>query len=328
MLGSNSATFTPKHLPQTEGAATMQAALYSDYGKTSDVLTIATVKKPIVGPKDVLVKIKSAGVNPVDWKLMMGYIKSWPNKGPFIPGWDLAGVVEAVGEEVKDFNPADEVYSYHRPEFDKDKTDVISDNGCIAEYASVPQHRLALKPKKASFDEAAAIPLAALTAYQGLHEHLKITKGSTVLVTGGSGGVGSFGVQFAKLAGCTVLSTCSAKNNEFVKSLGADHLIDYTKGSTEQVLKLFPKGVDFLYDAIGGDEEIKKALKEGGGFSGTQSMLVHPDSAQLKTLADHFDAGELSVKVTSFDGLKSSVEALDASAAGRTVGKLVITVAK
>jgi NADPH:quinone reductase-like Zn-dependent oxidoreductase len=306
----------------------MQAAVYKDYGKAADVLTVESVAKPTVGSKDVLVKIMSAGVNPVDYKLMMGYIKNWPNKAPFIPGWDLSGVVEAVGEEVKEFKAGDEVFSYHRPEFTKDETDVISDNGCIAEYASVPQHRLALKPKKASFDEAAAIPLAALTAYQGLHEECKITKGSTVLVTGGSGGVGGFGVQLAKIAGCTVLSTCSAKNNEHVKALGADHLIDYTKGSSEQVLKLFPKGVDFLFDAIGGDEEIKKALKEGGGYASTQTFLVHPDSAQLKTLATNFDAGELGVKVTTFEGLKSSVKAMEASQAGRTVGKLVITVAK
>lgn len=304
----------------------MKAAFYSEYGKPSDVMTIKEVPKPPCGKDNVLVKIISAGINPVDWKLMAGYIPAWPHKGPFIPGWELSGVVESVGEDVKDYKVGDEVFSYHRPEFDLDETDVISDNGCLAEYASVPQRRVALKPKKASWNEAASLPLAALTSYQGLHDYLKITKGSTVLVTGGSGGVGGFGVQIAKAAGAVVISTCSAKNTEFVKSLGADHVVDYTAGPVaEQVKKLFPDGVDHVWDAIGGDESLKTV---GKSHSGVQSMLVKPSSANLATLAQLFDEGKIKTKVTAFSGIDKTEEALNSSIGGRTVGKLVVEISK
>jgi NADPH:quinone reductase-like Zn-dependent oxidoreductase len=303
----------------------MQAAFYSEYGAPSDVLSIKEQPKPTCGKDDVLVKIMSASVNPVDWKLMAGYIPSWAHEAPFIPGWDLAGVVAAVGEGVTAYKVGDEVFSYHRPEFDTDETDKIGLNGCIAEFAAVPQHRIAPKPTKASWNEAASIPLAALTAYQGLHDYCKITAGQTVLVTGGSGGVGGFGVQIAKAAGATVISTCSAKNIEYVKGLGADHVIDYTVGPiAEQVKALFPDGVDAVYDSIGGDDTLQAICK---AHSGVKSMLVKPSSAQLTALAKLFDEDKLKSKITVFKGINSTVEAMNTNMGGRVVGKLVIEIA-
>lgn len=192
--------------------------------------------------------VKSAGINPVDWKVMGGFIPARPHVAPYIPGWDLAGVVEAVGEEVTDIAVGDEVYSYHRPEFDVDPADAIAANGCLAEYVSVPVHRLARKPAKASWSVAAGIPLAGLTAYQGLHRHLKAAAGSSVLITGGSGGVGGLAVQLAKAAGCSpVIATCSAKNVAYVASLGADWVVDYGAGDVAgQVRARYPGGVDLV----------------------------------------------------------------------------------
>jgi NADPH:quinone reductase-like Zn-dependent oxidoreductase len=325
----------------------MKAAFYEDYGAPQDVCTIKSVDKPTVGKKDVLVKTQSAGVNPVDWKLMGGHIQSWPHKAPFIPGWDISGVVEEVGEEVKEFKAGDEVYSYHRPEFNKDKTDVITTNGCYAEYASVPAHRLAKRPTKASWNEAAAIPLAGLTAWQGLHNILKPTKGQTLLVLGGSGGVGGFAVQFGKAAGCTVIATCSKKNVEYVKGLGADHVVDYTAGDVAAAVKaIASEGVDIVFDSVGGDstKDGLAALKKGHTLATCanwgvadlakaeekvgQAFLVSPSSENLTAIAALFDSGAVKVpSITTFP-LDKAADALTASMGGRTVGKIVLEVNK
>ena len=269
----------------------------------------------------------------------------WPHKAPYIPGWDVAGIVEAVGDEVEGFAVGDEVYAYHRPEFERDPTDVISANGCLAEYVSVPAHRLARKPASASWSEAAGLPLAGLTAYQGLHDHLKLVAGSSVLITGGSGGVGGLAVQLAKAAGLTVVATCSAKNVAYVAGLGADVVIDYGAGDVAAaVLARFPGGVDAVLDTIGGDAALAglAALKAGGPISSTAHYTIHEEAAKagktgsaymvspsrvgLDAMAALFDAGKLKSATKSFAGLESAQEAFAESIGGRTVGKLVVDV--
>ena len=200
----------------------MKAIVYDKYGPP-DVLELQEVEKPVVKDDEVLVKVHAASVNPADWHVMradpflirlmgMGLLKPKSK----ILGADIAGQVEAVGSNVKQFQPGDEVFG-----------DIGS--GAFAEYACVTENRLVLKPANLSFEEAASVPLAALTALQGLRDKGQIQPGQKVLIHGASGGVGTFAVPIAKSFGAEVTGVCSTRNVDMVRSIGADHVIDYTK---------------------------------------------------------------------------------------------------
>src|SRR5437588_4004642 len=198
----------------------MKAIVYTQYGPP-DVLQVKEVEKPAPNDGEILVKIHAASANPLDWHLMRG--------APFLArlagglrkpkdprlGADIAGRVEAVGNNVTQFQPGDEVFG--------------ACTGSFAEYASVPENTLALKPTKSSFEQAAAVPVAAITALQGLRDTGHIQPGQKVLVNGASGGVGTFAVQLAKAFGAEVTGVCSTRNVGMVRSIGADHVIDYTQ---------------------------------------------------------------------------------------------------
>jgi NADPH:quinone reductase-like Zn-dependent oxidoreductase len=203
------------------GAETMNAIRYRVYGPP-DVLHLEQARRPLPEKHQVLIEVRAASVNPLDWHYMEGipYIVRMMGFGfrkPNDPrlGTDVAGVVSAVGELVTRFNPGDEVFG-------------ISD-GAFADYALAPDNLLAMKPARISFEQAAAVPVAAVTALQGLRDKGQLKPGQKVLINGASGGVGTFAVQIAKLLGAEVTGVCSTRNVELVRSLGADHVIDYTK---------------------------------------------------------------------------------------------------
>src|SRR5918996_1099671 len=202
----------------------MKAIVYEEYG-SPDVLALKDIDKPMVKDNEVLVRIRATSVNPADWHFMRGepYIMR-PQAGVRkpkvgVPGCDLAGQVEAVGRNVTRIQPGDEVFG----------SPFGHGLGAFAECASVSGDLLALKPANLSFDHAAAVPLAALTALQGLRDHGRIEPGHKVLVIGASGGVGTFAVQIAKSFGAEVTGVCSTGKVDMVRSIGADHVIDYTQ---------------------------------------------------------------------------------------------------
>lgn len=202
----------------------MKAIVQPQYG-SPDVLRLTDIEKPVPKDNEVLVKVQAASVNAADWHLLTADIfLARLDRGLFKPrkillGEDVAGRVEAVGSNVKEFKPGDEVFG-----------DILgSGGGSFAEYVCAPEDALALKPAGLTFEQAAAVPLAAVTALQGLRDKGKLQPGQKVLINGASGGVGTFAVQLAKILGAEVTAVCSTRNLDMVHSLGADHVIDYTK---------------------------------------------------------------------------------------------------
>lgn len=230
----------------------MLAARIHEYGGP-EVLRIDEVAKPSPGPRDVLVRVRAAAVNPIDWKVRSGAQRGVMRyRLPWILGLDVSGVVEARGERVTRFEVGDEVWSsptHRRP-------------GTYAEYVCIDEREAAKKPKNVSHEEAASIPLIGLTAYQCVVEAGALRAGQRALVHAGSGGVGTFAVQLAKHLGAHVVTTCSARNADFVRSLGAHEVVDYTKGSFADACE----PVDFVLDSLGEDAfaDNVRVLKRGG----------------------------------------------------------------
>eukprot|EP01137_Pigoraptor_chileana_P026149 Opistho-2@96673 len=259
--------------------ATMRAAQYEGYGEAGDIIKIVTdrpVPKPAAG--SLLIKIHAASINPIDYKLSHGFLRLIQSKSafPFVPGFDFAGVVVDANGSSK-FKNGDEVHGMN----------AFPSCGTMAEYASVQEILLARKPSNLSFAEAATLPLAGLTSYQSLKNFAQIRPGQRVLVLGGSGGTGIFGIQYAHHVGCHVITTCSARNVDFVRNFGADETIDYTKDDFATVLKDNP--VDVVYDCVGGyDNWVKAQLitKKGGSF-----VTLTGDSAAEMTVGRLLDIG-------------------------------------
>lgn len=232
----------------------MKAILFPNYG-SPDVLQLTEVEKPTPNENQVLVKVYSAAANPLDWHRMEGKpILARMGEGfrkPKNPklGADIAGRVEAVGSNVTEFKPGDEVFG-------------AIGSGGFAEFGLTREKNLALKPTNISFDEAAASPVAALTALQGLRDFGKIQAGQTILVNGAAGGVGTFAVQIAKSYGAQVTGVCSTRNLDMVRSIGADHVVDYTREDFTRNGQQY----DLIYDAIGNRSalDLRRALKPNG----------------------------------------------------------------
>ena len=226
----------------------MRAIRVHEYGGP-EKLVVETVERPEATGSRVLVRMKAAGVNPVDWKLRSGMIKDWmPLTFPWAPGIDGAGIVEAVGPDVKGLAPGDSVFGIF--------------SGSYAEMALAAEGDLSRKPRALSFEEAAAVPVGALTAWKGVIEDGAIQEGQRIAVLGAAGGVGLFAVQFAHWKKARVTATASAANAAFVKSLGADEVIDYQAGPAEEKIR----GVDVLFDTVGGEtlERALRMVKNGG----------------------------------------------------------------
>ncbi|MGB0446400.1 MAG: NADP-dependent oxidoreductase [Pseudomonadales bacterium] len=310
--------------------STMKAVQIYAFGGR-EVLELNDIAIPEAKQGEVLIKIHAASVNPVDWKIRQGYLQPLLNHAlPLTMGWDVSGEVVAVGGGVIHLKVGDEVYS--RPN--------IANNGSYAEYMTASAEEVALKPKSLTWQEAAGVPLAGLTAWQGLYELANIEAGEQVLIHGGSGAVGQFAIQLAKLRGATVYTTTSARNTDLVLSLGADHAIDYQQVDFSEL-----RDMDVVLDTIGGEVQDKswKTIKPGGRLLSivqtpdeavaashgvTASFyFIEPDRSQLEEMARLADAGKLVVNIDSEFSLDQVADAHERSESGRAQGKIIINVA-
>ena len=305
----------------------VRASYYTEYGGP-EVLTTGELPEPKVGPGEALVRVRSASVNPVDWKLMSGGLDPVMDVVfPVVPGWDVAGVVEKVGFDTPEVTPGDEVIAYARKDF--------VHGGTFAELVTVPVRALAFRPKSLDWDAAAGLPLAGLTAQRVL-DAVGVRDGDTVLVHAAAGGVGALAVQVARSLGARVVGTASERNHEFLASLGVEP-VAYGDGVVERVRALAPDGVDAVVDLVGGVLEVTQAVLRDGGRhasiadgsvaqAGGRYVWVRPDGSALAALADLADAGSLAVPVAATFGLDEVADAFRLSAEGRTRGKIAIRV--
>jgi NADPH:quinone reductase-like Zn-dependent oxidoreductase len=311
-------------------SATMKAIRFHSFGGP-EVLVYEDAPKPEAKEGLVLVRVHAAGVNSVDWKVREGGIKSLA-KLPQIPGYDVSGVVEAVGPKVEGFAKGDRVYGYLS----------LQRGGAYAEYVAVPATELALAPKSLDHVHAAAVPLAALTAWQALVDTAGLKEGQTVLVHAGAGGVGHFAVQIAKAKGAKVIATASKKNHAFLRELGADEVVDYNEQKFEDVAH----DVDVVLDPIGGETLARSlgVVKKGGivvsivepppkppceqlGIRGAV-ILVKPNGKELEELARLIEAKKLKPEVSETVPLAEAKRAHELSQGGHTRGKIVLEVVK
>ncbi|CAA0818288.1 Quinone oxidoreductase-like protein -chloroplastic [Striga hermonthica] len=305
----------------------MKAWSYSEYGGVEVLKPVSDVAVPEVKDDEVLIKVVAAALNPVDFKRRFGYFKANDSPFPTIPGYDVAGIVVKVGRNVKEFKEGDEVYG-----------DIIEKAiaepkqlGSLAEYTTAQEKLLAHKPKNLDFVQAAALPLALETAYEGLGKY-GFSKGKSLLVLGGAGGVGSFIIQIAKhvFGASKIAATASTSKLEFLKSLGADLAIDYTKEKYEDL----PEKFDFVYDAVGETERAVKAVKEGGTvitIAGAPTpqvplFILTSNGEFLKTLKPYIESGKVKLVLDPkgpfpFDKVNEAFAYLET---GRAIGKVVI----
>lgn len=323
----------------------MKAIVYSEYGGP-EVLQLNEVAQPSPEDDELLVRIKASSVNAADWRLLQGkpflyrLVSGLCRPKKQILGADIAGRIEAIGSDVQGFQPGDEVFG-----------DI---SGCglggFAEFVAVPETAMVSKPESVSFEEAAAVPMAAVTALQGLRDHGRIQPGQTVLIHGASGGVGSFAVQLATAFDTEVTGVCSTGKVEFVRSIGAEYVIDYTRDDFTRKGRQY----DLIFDAVGNRSvaDLKRALRPGGtcvvtGFSTFLRMFEHvvvgalvsrtgsrtigfggakPDQGDLKFIAELLEAGDVVPAVDKRFLLNETADAIRYLEAGQARGKVVISV--
>jgi NADPH:quinone reductase-like Zn-dependent oxidoreductase len=310
----------------------MRAVAVNDWGGRHR-LELMELEPPPVAPDGVLVRARAAGLNPVDFKMREGkLIDRFPAHFPVILGWDVAGVVEAVGPAVTWFRPGDEVYGYvrrHNLQY-----------GTYAQYTTAPEGYFAPKPPTLSFEEAAAVPLAALTAHQGL-EALGLRGGETLFVGGGAGGVGHFAVQLAVARGAHVIATASEGNHEFLRSLGAEPVAYGDGNVVERVRGLAKHGhADAAFDLFGGDaqEEAFGVLRSGGRIVSIASppeprehievnyVYVRPSGYDLNEMNELIAEGRLHPHVEEVFPLERAADAMERLESGHVRGKLVLSI--
>ncbi|WP_330273131.1 NADP-dependent oxidoreductase [Lentzea sp. NBC_00516] len=296
----------------------MRAIIQNEFGGP---LTLSDVPKPAPLPTEVLVRVHAAGVNPVDWKTRAGSGMAGMQTFPFINGWDVSGVVEEVGFGVTTLKPGDEVYGM--PWFPRAAS-------AYAEYVTAPSRHFAKKPTSLTHVEAAALPLAALTAWQILVDTADVQPGQKVLITAAAGGVGHLAVQIAKAHGAYVIGTAREPKHAFLKEIGTDEVIDYTQGDYAG------NDVDLFVDLVGGASP--DSVRPGGLFVGvpsgvdrpirddirTSPILVEPDRAGLRAIAALVESGELKVHVAATFPLEDAGQAHALGETGRTQGKIVL----
>ncbi|KIM00209.1 Bifunctional protein: zinc-containing alcohol dehydrogenase quinone oxidoreductase (NADPH:quinone reductase) [Paramagnetospirillum magnetotacticum MS-1] len=315
----------------------MKAILCDQLGGL-DVMRLAEIPIPSPGPGEVLIRVHAAGVNPVDWKIMEGGLaRLFPCKFPLIPGWDAAGTVAALGDGVTSLSLGERVWSFCR------KPDIQW--GTYAEYVVMSADGVAPMPANLTFAQASTFPLAALTAWQSLLEVAQLRAGQRVLIHAGAGGVGGFAVPLAKWAGATVIATAKAGNHDYVRDLGADHVIDYaTDDFTAATRALAPEGVDMAFGTVGGEvlarsyetvrpggilvsitDKTDKDRAEGLGIR-CKYVFVKPDAGHLRRLSALTEQGVLRVPEIVEMPLARAAEALALSRTGHVRGKIVLNV--
>ncbi|GAB1543334.1 NAD(P)-dependent alcohol dehydrogenase [Scytonema sp. NUACC21] len=312
----------------------MKAAVIRQYG-SPEVLQYEEVERPKIQPTELLVKARASCVNPVDWKIRQGMLKFITGSNfPIILGFDLSGDVVEVGSQVKLFKPGDAIYG-----------NVGLKGGAYAEFTAVPETSVALKPTNMTYEEAAAVPVAGLTALQSLRDLGNIQSGQSVLINGASGGVGTYAVQIAKALGAEVTGVCSTKNVDLVKSLGADRIIDYTQQDFTQDTTRY----DIILDAVAKQSfsSCQKVLKPNGTYVTTvpsfesvvqniltfilpgqkaRNVLAVPKTQDLAYLKELSEAGKLKTVIDRTYPLQEIVAAHTYSESGRVAGKIAISI--
>jgi 2-desacetyl-2-hydroxyethyl bacteriochlorophyllide A dehydrogenase len=311
----------------------MKAVVFDRYGDI-DVLQYRELEKPIAKSNELLVRVRASSVNPVDWKIRQGHLQLLTGFNfPRIVGSDISGVVVEVGSEVTQFQPGDEVYTFLNP---------IAGGAC-AEYAAVAESSAAIKPKNITHEEAAAVPIAGLTALQALRDLGEIQAGKKVLINGASGGVGMFAVQIAKAMNAEVTGVCSAKNSNFVKNLGADIVLDYAEIDFAKQTQKY----DIILDAVGKKTfaECEDVLETEGVYistlpsfdnlapmflslfmSGKKAKLIvaNANNSDLGILRELIESGKVDPIVDRTYSLEEVAAAHTYSETGRAVGKIAI----
>ncbi|MED3469821.1 NADP-dependent oxidoreductase [Bacillus thuringiensis] len=331
----------------------MKAMIIDRYGKVP--MRMAEVPTPEINEYEVLAEIHAASINPIDFKIRDGKVKMLLKyEMPLILGNDFSGVITKVGSKVTRFKVGDEIYARPR----KNKI------GTFAEYIAIHEDDIALKPKNLSFEEAASIPLVGLTSYQALHDIMQLQKGQKILIHAGSGGVGTFAIQLAKIMGAIVTTTASEAGANLVTSLGADEIINYKTEKFEDILKNY----DAVFDTIGGAtlEKSFNIIKSGGnivsvsgipnarfgkefgsGFFKTllfslaskkltalekkhnaqySFLFMKPSGDQLRTIANYIEAGQIKPVIDRVFPFEDAQKAMEYSEAGRAKGKIIVKI--
>lgn len=303
----------------------MKTVLIREYG-SNNVVEVTDVFRPEPGAGEVLVKVHAAGVNPIDWKIRGGAGERMGMTLPIRLGSEVVGTIETCGADVSQFQKGDAVFG-------------MVPSGAFSQYAVIKADHLVLKPKNLSFVEAAAIPLAGTTAWQALFDEAKLLAGQRLLITNSSGGVGSLAIQFAKARGAHITAVASGRNEKFVRNLGADHFIDYTRQAFEDIAT----DMDVVLDTMGGEvyHRALRTLKKGGkmitvvafpqdeaeryGVSAKRSFTV-PNAESLSEITRLVEAGKVTPYIDAVLPFADVRDALAISEAGRTPGKIVLTV--
>ncbi|MEN1938579.1 NADP-dependent oxidoreductase [Paenibacillus sp. 102] len=331
----------------------MRAMVIDKYGKVP--MRMAEMPIPEINEYEVLAEIHAASINPIDFKIRDGKVKLLVKyKMPLILGNDFSGVVMKVGAKVTRFKVGDAIYARPRK----------SNIGTFAEYISIHENDIALKPKNLSFEEAASIPLVGLTSYQALHDIIQLQKGQKILIQAGAGGVGTFAIQLAKVMGATVATTTSEAGTNLVKSLGADEIINYKTEKFEDILKNY----DVVFDTIGGKilEKSFDIIKSGGKivsisgipnarfakeygsgffktllFSAASNKLtalekkhsaqytflfMKPSGDQLRIIANFIESGKIKPIIDRVFSFKDAQKAMEYSESGRAKGKIILKI--
>lgn len=290
-----------------------------------DAVSIEDVPRPEPKAGEALIRVHATSINPLDWKLREGMMKDLPL--PFTPGGDFSGVIEQVSDGAKGLEAGQEVYGCPPGSV-----------GADAEYLVAPAALIAAKPRTLGHVEAASVPLAAMTAWQALFEHGKLAMGQTVLILGGSGGVGSYAVQLAKVRGAKVIATASTENAAAVRELGADHVIDYKRQKIEDAVT----DADLCVDLVGGEfaSRALSCLVKGGVMISTvqppdqklskakgvtsRMMVMQPKAEHLREIAKLVDAGRVKVRVAKVLPLDQAAEAEELNRRHEVEGKIVL----
>ncbi|MGN4483195.1 NADP-dependent oxidoreductase [Bacillus cereus group sp. MYBK5-1] len=331
----------------------MKAMIIDRYGKVP--MRMAEVPTPEINEYEVLAEIHAASINPIDFKIRDGKVKMLLKyEMPLILGNDFAGVITKVGSKVTRFKVGDEIYARPR----KNKI------GTFAEYIAIHEDDIALKPKNLSFEEAASIPLVGLTSYQALHDIMQLQKGQKILIHAGSGGVGTFAIQLAKIMGAIVTTTASEAGANLVTSLGADEIINYKTEKFEDILKNY----DAVFDTIGGAtlEKSFNIIKRGGNIVSVSGMpnarfgkefgsgffktllfslaskkltalekkhnaqysflFMKPSGDQLRTIANYIEAGKIKPVIDRAFPFEDAQKAMEYSESGRAKGKIIVKI--
>ncbi|EJS70203.1 NADPH:quinone reductase [Bacillus cereus] len=331
----------------------MKAMIIDKYGKVP--MRMTEVPTPEINEYEVLAEIHAASINPIDFKIRDGKVKMLLKyEMPLILGNDFSGVIVKIGAKVTHFKVGDEIYARPR----KDKI------GTFAEYIAIHEDDIALKPKNLSFEEAASIPLVGLTSYQALHDIMHLQQGQKILIHAGSGGVGTFAIQLAKIMGATVTTTASEAGANLVKSLGADEIINYKTEKFEDILKDY----DAVFDTIGGTtlEKSFNIIKSGGNIVSVSGMpnarfgkefgsgffktflfslaskkitalekkhnaqysflFMKPSGDQLRTIANYIEAGKIKPVIDRVFPFEDAQKAMKYSESGRAKGKIIVKI--